>query len=84
MLSPVSTDAGNDPACRRNTEPGHVCFDKFGDPWFRAEVGPRPGTTCWSETLARLDDEHAADRSELARFAEWLDGFTRFEQAAIS
>lgn len=59
----------NDPSCRAANRPGHICFDKFGDTFDRANVGPRAGATCFFEAVSQLADQAHATAARVVEVA---------------
>lgn len=74
----------NSPTCRARNVNGHICTDKFGGRWDRGDVGPRPHTDCFFETMAAGDEQRAAWRKTIddltAEFRRDLDELTSLEQ----
>lgn len=60
----------NAPDCRAKDRPGHLCTDKYGDLWDRPGVGPRPGTTCFYETIQAQADGAPERRPDFAAARE--------------
>lgn len=77
----MPVNASNDPTCRAKDKHGHICTDKFGAAWHRPGVGPRPGTTCFYEQMARAEDKRQADA--LHAWADEVAQLTTLEQIGV-